>query len=336
MISAPEKPPRPRHARPMLIAILIGIPLLIVAALGAVIAFDSPVRPPPMVFAQYGSIPRDEELPPLETYRARDGAMLAYRAYLPQGEVKKVAVLVHGSSGSSRSVHFLAEGLRQAGVAAYALDIRGHGDSGRNGDIDYIGQLDDDLEDFVHAIAPRHRGIPLILVGHSAGGGFALRIAGGARGELFDGYLLLAPYLRYDAPTEREGNAHWAVAAIPRFVALTMLRRLGLPWFEGLPVLAFAVDPAHAQHRTVAYSYRLQVNFGPGWDYLAAARGIRRPVILLVGADDELFNAAQYGPLLTPVQPRLAVEIIPGISHMGIVKTPPGIEAVTAAVLRLP
>jgi non-heme chloroperoxidase len=318
-------------------AIVLGVVLVLaVAVLAAALAFDSPVRPPPMAFAQYGSPVADKDLPPVATYRARDGALLAYRAYLPSGDVKKVAVLVHGSSGSSRSVHFLAEGLRDAGIAAYALDIRGHGDSGRRGDIDYIGQLEDDLEDFVHVIAPRHPGVPLVLVGHSAGGGFVLRVAGGPRGELFDGYVLLAPYLRYDAPTEREGNAHWAVPAVPRFIALTLLRRLGLTWFQGLPVLAFAVDPAHEEHRTVTYSYRLQVNFGAGWDYLAAARGIRRPAILLVGAEDELFDAQQYAPLLKPQQPRLEVEIVPGLTHMGIVKMPPGIDAVKAAVLRLP
>ncbi len=41
-------------------------------------------------------------------------------------------------------MHALAEALRTAGVTAYVLDIRGHGGSGRRGDIDYIGQIDDD------------------------------------------------------------------------------------------------------------------------------------------------------------------------------------------------
>jgi hypothetical protein len=49
--------------------------------------------------------------------------------------------LVHGTAGPGTSMHALAEALRAAGVTAYVLDIRGHGGSGRRGDIDYIGQL---------------------------------------------------------------------------------------------------------------------------------------------------------------------------------------------------
>jgi alpha-beta hydrolase superfamily lysophospholipase len=37
--------------------------------------------------------------------------------------------------------------VRAAGITTYVPDIRGHGGSGRRGDIDYIGQLDDDLAD---------------------------------------------------------------------------------------------------------------------------------------------------------------------------------------------
>jgi non-heme chloroperoxidase len=46
--------------------------------------------------------------------------------------------------------------VQQAGVTAYALDVRGHGASGRRGDIDYIGQLDDDLADFMAQIRADH------------------------------------------------------------------------------------------------------------------------------------------------------------------------------------
>jgi non-heme chloroperoxidase len=41
----------------------------------------------------------------------------------------------------------LAKTLQAEGVTVYAPDLRGHGSSGRRGDIDYIGQLDDDLVD---------------------------------------------------------------------------------------------------------------------------------------------------------------------------------------------
>ena len=66
----------------------------------------------------------------------------------------------------------MAKALSAAGFATYVLDIRGHGGSGRKGQIAYIGQLEDDLTDFMHAVSPS---APATLAGFSSGGGFAVR-----------------------------------------------------------------------------------------------------------------------------------------------------------------
>ena len=116
--------------------------------------------------------------------RRCDGARLQYYAYLASPD--KIAVLVHGSAGPGTSMHALAKALRDAGVSAYVLDIRGHGASGRRGDIDYIGQIDDDLADFVTTLGPEKSGEVRTLLGFSAGAGFAIRFADGRYGELFD------------------------------------------------------------------------------------------------------------------------------------------------------
>ncbi|WP_394846724.1 alpha/beta fold hydrolase [Pendulispora brunnea] len=116
-------------------------------------------------------------------------------------------VLVHGSSASSRSMHPFAQCFAQAGFAVDAFDMRGHGDSGPRGDIAYIGQLDDDMEDFMHAVQPAG---PKTLVGFSAGGGFAIRVAGGTRQALFDNYLFMAPAIHRRAPTYRPNAGGWA------------------------------------------------------------------------------------------------------------------------------
>ena len=39
--------------------------------------------------------------------------------------------------------------LAAHGVETFAVDMRGHGTSGTRGDIGYVGQLEDDLADFV-------------------------------------------------------------------------------------------------------------------------------------------------------------------------------------------
>jgi hypothetical protein len=92
--------------------------------------------------AEYSTVPSPRR------FVARDGTSLAYRTYAGSPERGSV-VLVHGSSATSQSMHPLAVGLAAAGYTVYALDIRGHGDSGRKGHIAYVGQLEDDLADFL-------------------------------------------------------------------------------------------------------------------------------------------------------------------------------------------
>src|SRR5215831_17125777 len=181
-------------------ASLLALAPLLAAALGlilaATIAFGvaPPPRPLPSVASAVAHIDRSG-LPSISRYPARDGVMLAYRAYT--GRSRQVAVLIHGSAGQSVGMNMMARTLNQTGATVYALDIRGHGASGRRGDIDYIGQLDDDVADFMRYIQPLHPNAAYTLAGFSAGGALTLRIASGRYGNLFDRYLAVAPALVY-------------------------------------------------------------------------------------------------------------------------------------------
>src|SRR5580693_87335 len=136
--------------------VLIGVlALLFVIAMipVTVIALSAPSSPPAMA-SMAGPLSRVnfEDVPTPQRFQARDGARLQYYAY-PAAQ-NKVVVLVHGSVGPGKGMHAPAKALRDAGVSTYVLDIRGHGGSGRRGDIDYIGQIDDDLDDFVTSLGP--------------------------------------------------------------------------------------------------------------------------------------------------------------------------------------
>jgi alpha-beta hydrolase superfamily lysophospholipase len=267
-------------------------------------------------------------MPPLERLSARDGTQLAYRHYPARGAAgDKIAILIHGSSGSSTAVHALADALAARGVETYAPDIRGHGGSGTRGDIGYLGQLEDDLADLVTLVRKTSPDAPLTLLGHSAGGGFALRVAGSPIQDLFARTVLIAPYLGHDAPTNRPNSGGWASPDIPRFLGLAALRDIGIDCCEALPTLAFAVPPHSESHLTPAYSYRLMRNFATrGYrDDLAAAK---RPITLIAGADDELMLADKYADAIHAVAPAADVKLIAGANHMGIVSAPEPVSAI--------
>jgi pimeloyl-ACP methyl ester carboxylesterase len=228
-------------------------------------------------------------------------------------------------------MHALAESLRAAGVTVYVPDIRGHGGSGRRGDIDYIGQIDDDLADFVAQLGPAKSGETRTLVGFSAGAGFTVRFAGGPHGMLFDRYIFLSPILR-GSPTLRPAAGGWVGLSVPRVVTIAWLDRFGIQWFDGFPVLNYALSPERAQSATASYSYRLMVNFGVGDQYETYLRNIHRPAAVLVGDADEQEFADQFAPLLQRLDVNIPVTIVPNMKHADMIAAPAALQVVVRAI----
>jgi non-heme chloroperoxidase len=314
---------------------LAGVAVLAGAGVAAAIAFGTAPAPKAMASVS-GPMGRVDysDMPKPQHFKARDGTMLSYRLYPHDGS--RVAVLIHGSSGESSAMHAVARALAQAGYAVYVPDLRGHADDGRLGDIDYPGQLDDDLVDLMQVVRHDHPQAGVALVGHSSGGGFVLRIAEGPDSALFARFVLLAPALHYGAPTWRPGAGGWAVPFVPRLIGLTILDRLGVTWFQHLPVVAFAVDPSVPVRLAPTYSYVMQRNFSAPHDDLARFGQVRQPVALLVGAQDEIFYADRFAPLLGPLRPTTTFQVVPGVDHMGLITQPEAITAIVATLHSTP
>lgn len=315
----------------LLLALVALAPL---AALGIALAFGGPTAPAPMASINNPFRQVDfSDLPPLSRYTARDGAALGFRSYRPPGAAPAGSVvLVHGSSASSASMHALAKALAGAGFAVHALDMRGHGASGKKGDIAHVGQLEDDLEDFMRAVSPER---PATLAGFSAGGGFALRVAGSARQRDFQSCLLLSPFLGTDAPTYRAGSGGWVGIGMPRIVAIELLNRIGVQRFNHLPVAAFALNEEARSFLTPQYSFALMSNFRPHRDVAADIRATRLPCAVLAGADDEVFDPLRFEEAFRAQGKSWPVKLLPGIGHIAITLDPGALAAAVEQVQRL-
>lgn len=305
------------------------------AAIALTLMLASPLRAPPTLASIHeGAMRIDRQgVPDLSRFQARDGTWLAYRLYpAANGARDRIAILAHGSSAQSIEMHQIATALAAAGVTAIAVDIRGHGASGTRGDIVYIGQLDDDLADLMAEIGKSHPNARFSLIGHSAGGGFALRIAAGPLGGRFDRFVLLAPYLGHSAPTNRpsEGRGFWASPDLPRIIATVMLGKLGIDWPQSLAAIAFADAPEAKMFVTSRYSFRLMQNYTAPPDWKGAFERAKGHILVIAGANDELMDAEAYSRVLPALGVR--VTIVPGVNHMGIVYRPEAIKAIVAAM----
>jgi pimeloyl-ACP methyl ester carboxylesterase len=168
-----------------------------------------------------------------------------------------------------------------------------------------------------------------------------IRVAGGARQEMFDNYLLLAPFTSRLAANYRPGAGGWVSVGVPRIVALTLLNRIGITGLNHLPVVDFAIaegaDASTSVERlTPSYSYALSKNFGALEDYQANLRAIRRPVAVLVGEDDEVFFADRFAQVFADAgRADIPVTRVPGAGHVTLTLTPSARAAAVGAVERL-
>jgi len=298
--------------------------------LAGVIAFGGPSAPPPLDHIAERLDRVDwSDLPAIQTYEARDGTALAYRAY--PGDPAHVVLALHGSGGSGTALHPLARALSDAGVIVVIPDIRGHGASGRRGDMDYAGQASDDIDDLRAVIAADYPDARLTLLGFSMGGGLALREA--ARTPA-DRLILLSPYLAHDAPPMEAENPFapenvWASPGVPRLIGLSILNGFGIHSLDHLTVVKLATRPEDAEAVAVSYTHRLLTSVNPV-DWQADLAALPAAPVIFVGAEDELHHAPAYAD----AAPGADVRIIPATDHMGLTLDDAAIAAVVAEVAK--
>ncbi len=106
-----------------------------------------------------------------ETFIGVNGITIFTRSWRPPGKPRGVVVIAHGFNSHSGQYFRVAEQFLAAGLAVYAIDHRGRGKSG--GERFYVENFTDyvdDLATFVGRAKSREPGIPVFLLGHSAGG----------------------------------------------------------------------------------------------------------------------------------------------------------------------
>ena len=313
----------------IVVAVLAG--LFGVFLLGLTVALYLVATPPPPI-----SEPKDvfdftslrigpAEIPPpsLRRYAARDGEQLAYRIY--ESTSDRILIFVHGSSYHGGGYYALAAALSLGGAAKVVLpNMRGHYQSGRHrGDVEYIGQMEDDIADLIRHLREQRLNGPLTLGGHSSGGGFAIRFAGGGQAAPISSYLLLAPAVP-TSPAMRQATAGgWASLNFRRLYGLLALNAIGIHGFNALPVIEFN-KPAKFWDgtETLSYSYRLNVSYHPRYRYQDDIRSLGGPTLVMIGANDEAIDPEALRGLFAESARNAQMTVIPGLNHFGIFNTP--------------
>lgn len=216
-----------------------------------------------------------------------DDVSLPYRAWLPEsGEVKAVLIALHGFNDYSNFFQLPGGYLQQQGIASYAYDQRGFGDTPKRGLWPGVDAYADDLQLFVQLIKAKYPELPVYVLGVSMGAAVSIVAISRGADTLLDGVILAAP-------------AVWARSTMPwyqRFVLWSMAH--SMPWLtltgESVEVMAsdniemlkaFSRDPLVIKETRVETIYGL-TNL---MDAAAAnAARITTKSLLLVGEKDEI------------------------------------------------
>lgn len=111
------------------------------------------------------------EQPVTGTFPVTEGQKVFYRNWNAAQPPKAVVVIVHGFNSHSGYYQWTAEQLTANGYETYAIDIRGRGNS--DGERFYIADNDEivaDIDQLVSIAKQAHSGLPVFVLGHSAGG----------------------------------------------------------------------------------------------------------------------------------------------------------------------
>ena len=305
--------------------IIVLISIVAIGLIVAIVSIAQPFPPMPPETDVFGfSAEKDKGtvvLPPLQLFRARDGDALTYRFYDSTSE--RILIFVHGSSYHGGGYDDLAKYVSASGDAKVILpNMRGHYMSGRRrGDVEYIGQYEDDIVDLIADIRKQGHTGPIILGGHSSGAGFVLRFAGGPgpKQAPISGYLALAPIIPRTAAVRGGDAGGWNVIHLPRILGLVALNMIGIHGFDGLPIIAFN-KPASAWNgtETLAYSWRLNVSYHPRNDYQSDIKAMPANSLILAGEKDEAVDGPALLDLLKTADYKGGAEILPQTTHFGI------------------
>lgn len=200
----------------------------------------------------------------------------------PLADAKAVIILQHGFNAHGGHMQWPAEQLNAAGYACYAVDLRGRGKS--DGERYFVADFDDYLSDLQLAFdraRADHPGLPVFLIGHSAGGVIATSYALKHQAQLA-GLVCHSFAFRVPAPRFALNLLQWIGGFLPRLGVLKLKNAdfsrdpAHVAMMNADPLIANETQPARTVGEMWKADKQLEVSFG----------AFSMPLLIVHGTED--------------------------------------------------
>lgn len=246
-------------------------------------------------------------------------------------------VMLHGFTGSKENWYPLADRLRGR-YRMLVPDLPGWGESERKADADYgfVAQSER-VADFIRAMSP---GKPVVLLGHSMGGGIAALVAARHPGLVAKVGLLNAAGVRFnenqfglDVLAGKNPFGVDDAASLQRYIDIVFHREAAKPWIPwpaSRGLIARRKDDAAFEQAVLERIGRGPEQFLPGQE----AANIRQPALLLWGRQDAVIDPSALA-LYAAQMPQARAVLVDDAGHMALMEQPREVaDAVVALIER--
>ena len=218
-----------------------------------------------------------------EMIESAKGLKIFVRSWIPESRPRAVIVICHGVNSHGGQYLSVGEQFAAAGLAAFALDLRGRGRSdGERFYVEDVAEYVSDVANTIDLAKSRHPGLPVYLLGHSAGGVVSATYVLDNQAQLA-GFICESFAFQVPAP----GFALAAIKGISHVAPRLPVLRLknedfsrDQKWVDALnndPLIAHEVQPAITVAALVRADERLHDEFP----------SITLPVLIMHGTDDK-------------------------------------------------
>ena len=221
-------------------------------------------------------------------FTVSDDFNIFYREWTPTSNAEKAVLCIHGFGGHSGRFETIGQSLSIQGVASYAVDLRGFGNSKEcslpRGDVKSFQRHLEDLPEIIGILKAKGEFQKVFILGHSLGGLYALWY-GAQYSQSIDGLIMLSPPIdsKPKMSDEDRSKIPFLLANAPQTMIMT---RNG-----NLPVETESNPKNRAMLELNTQSFSVRYLFGISSDIMrdnpfSNAKKFTKPTLILQGEAD--------------------------------------------------